>query len=286
MSTRGLRRSTPSTMCRAATAGSIESSFAQRPSACSYSSRSTPAPDARAGRDARRDAAGVHGRHADARARRAPARSASPKPRTRELAGGVGRLARGADEPEQARHVDDVRPPRGRRGCGSSVCVMRSTACRLIDSSHSTSSRLTSAKRPPSATPALLTSRCTCGCASAISSAAASAAARSARSTTYVVTARSGRAARSVGGDGREPVPSRSRSTRLLPRADSSCAVARPMPPAAPVRPRYRRRHERTGSCPIWPPERGPAVLRRVARVKRTPSSDGGRGSGARTSWR
>ena len=46
---------------------------------------------------------------------------------------------------------------------GSSVCVMRMTACRLIESTQSMSSRLTWSSRPLSATPALLTSRCRWG---------------------------------------------------------------------------------------------------------------------------
>ncbi len=58
-----------------------------------------------------RDAAGVHGRDADAVRRELLAQRVA-EPAHRELAGDVRRLPGRADDPEQARHVDHVRPLR------------------------------------------------------------------------------------------------------------------------------------------------------------------------------
>ena len=115
---------------------------------------------------------------------------------------------------------------------GRKARVMRTTASKLIAISQSKSSAAVCSKVPPTATPALLTRRSTRPCAARTASGSAATAARSVTSMrlqpAWTPTTRPRRRPAS-------PSASMSTSESWQPRRASATAIARPMPPPAPV---------------------------------------------------
>ncbi len=110
-------------------------------------------------------------------------RTASEKPRTANLLAEYAACPAGAKMPKTLDTLTRCDP-----GCdfsaGRKAWVSRTTERKLTAMTQSNSSRVTWSKRPPSATPALLTSRVVSGWPVASASAASAVASSSERSTT------------------------------------------------------------------------------------------------------
>ncbi len=182
MSSRGRRFSIAAMIRFAATAGSILSSLANCARPRSYSSTETPEPV-----------------RADSAIRvlippgcttvtpipfsASSCRTASVNPRTANLLAEYAACPAGAKMPNTLDTLTRCEP-----GCalsaGSIAWVSRTTARKLTAMTQSNSSRVTWSKRPPRATPALLTSSVVSGCSTASVVANRSVASSSDRSTT------------------------------------------------------------------------------------------------------